>query len=131
MPQILVVDDDPFIRALLRSLLGKEGHDVREARDGHEALRAVAAARPDLVLCDLFMPGLGGLQTIRELARAAPGLPVVVMSSGAAESRLDALPAAARLGAAGALDKPFSGKALLAVVKRVLAAPAVSDRPDP
>jgi CheY-like chemotaxis protein len=72
------------------------------------------------VLCDLFMPGQGGLPTIRELRRGWPGLPVVAVSVGSCGGAEDALPAAQALGAVAALRKPFTVEALLEAVEGAL-----------
>ena len=77
MARILVVDDDPSVRALVRDVLELEGHDVRLADDGYAALRAVAAERPDCVVLDVSMPGMDGLETAahiksRERTRDVP-----------------------------------------------------------
>ncbi len=121
MPHILVVDDDDAIRFLLRAFLEAAGHEVREAADGDEALRALADAPADLVLCDMFMPRRDGLETLRELARSHPGLPVVAMSGGARQGLLDVLPFADRLGAVDVLAKPFDRQTVLEAVSRGLA----------
>ena len=81
--QMLVVDDDPQIRYLLRRALEKAGWQVAEAADGREGLEAVAASRPALILLDLMMPGMDGFEFMQELRRK-PGcelLPVVVITS--------------------------------------------------
>ena len=122
--EILVVDDDPFIRTLLRIFLFREGHEVAEAGNGDEALKTVAASAPDLVLCDLFMPGRDGSETIREVARLCPGVPVLAMS-GDAEGRLDPQPLIVPFGASAVLRKPFGRRELLAAVKRFLTCEAV------
>ena len=98
---------DPVMRFSLCSVLGRAGHDVREAADGREGLRAYERRPADLVLCDLFKPEKDGLETIREARRRWPGTQVVALSAGAFDGRLDALPVARALGAA-AIAKPFT-----------------------
>ena len=80
------------------------GHQVREAREGREGMRLLRERPADLVFCDLHMPGQEGLETIQELRRDFPGLPVVVMSAAAP----DMLHIAVLLGATTALAKPFT-----------------------
>lgn len=80
MARILVVDDDPHLREVLRYALVRDGHDVEEARDGAEALRLAAASRPDLLVLDIVMPGMDGLEACRELRKTST-VPVVFLSS--------------------------------------------------
>jgi CheY-like chemotaxis protein len=118
--RIIVVEDNPQERHLLRLLLEREGHQVVEAGDGGEAIRAFRQQPSELLLCDLFMPGKEGLETIRELRRDFPDVKIVAMSGGAFNRALNFLPIAARLGALAVLSKPFTVEALLAVVEDVL-----------
>ena len=85
MARILVVDDDPSVRALVRDVLELEGHDVRVAEDGYAALRAVAAERPDGVVLDVVMPGMDGHEVLARLRAMAGGreLPVVMLTASA------------------------------------------------
>jgi two-component system phosphate regulon response regulator PhoB len=119
MSTVLLAEDDPDIRHLVSAKLLRSGFDVIETADGAEALAAIRRRRPDLVLIDLRMPRLEGLEVLREL-RADPGtarLPVIVLT--ARTRGLDA-----QLGyAAGATDyivKPFSPRELVRRVEDVL-----------
>lgn len=85
MAHILVVDDDPSVRALLRDVLECEGHLVELVADGFAALRAVQTARPDCVVLDVMMPGLDGhavLSRLRQL-EGGPALPVIMLTAAA------------------------------------------------
>lgn len=87
MPHILVVDDDPSVRAYVRDVLEIEGFDVEAVSDGFAALRRVEAVRPDCVVLDLMMPGLDGHEVLGRL-RALPGgthLPVIMLTAAADE----------------------------------------------
>lgn len=128
-PLVLVIDDDPQVRAFARVVLVSHGYEVEEANDGRPALRAVRKRVPDLVLCDMFMPDQEGLQTIAELRALAPDLPIVAMSGGGAVCRWDPLPYTTSLGAARTLRKPFSDADLIAVVTAVLGPPAARTAP--
>lgn len=87
-PTILVVDDDPDIRALLRDVLGVAGYAVRLAEDGLAALRLVQAQRPDCVVLDVMMPGLDGHAVLRRLREAdGPSLPVVMLTAAADDAQ--------------------------------------------
>jgi len=119
MARILVIDDDR-LRELLRVLLEKAGHEVDEAPEGGAGLRAYRARPADLVVCDLFMPGQEGLETIRALRLAAPAAKVLAISGGGLHGTVGALPTALLLGAVAALHKPFGGPELLGAVARAL-----------
>jgi CheY-like chemotaxis protein len=121
--RILVIDDQVFVRDVLRRLLESAGHRVLLARDGEEGLRLFREQPADLVLCDLLLPGMGGLDIIQELKGGWPHVPVVALSGGSFDGEWDVLPAAEALGAAATLSKPFTVEALLALVERLLRAP--------
>ena len=125
MARVLVADDNPQLRRLLGLLLRAEGHEVVEAADGAEALRACRAAPFDLLLCDLVMPNKEGLETIREARRDFPGLKIVAMSGGV-RSGGDFLKVARLMGADAALAKPFTRQELLDALGEVLTGTAVS-----
>lgn len=80
MARVLIVDDESFVRQLLRTYLERAGHIVLEAPNGKEALDLFAAQRPDLVVTDNTMPELTGADMIRELRRDAPGTKIIAMS---------------------------------------------------
>jgi CheY-like chemotaxis protein len=120
MALVLVIDDTPQVRRLLRLTLELAGHRVREAAGGKEGLRLLGREPADLVFCDVFMPGMDGLETMRELRRGHPGVPVVAMSGGS-EIAFDAHPVAVALGAAVVLRKPFGRAEALAAAEEALA----------
>jgi CheY-like chemotaxis protein len=121
MARVLVVDDEEVVRSLLHSVLEPAGHQVLDASDGAEALRVVRRESVDVVFCDLFMPGQDGMETIRDLRRDFPGVPVVAISGGGYGGRVDLLPVARLLGAAQALKKPFRPESVLDAVRQALA----------
>lgn len=116
MARILVVDDDPHLREVLRYALVRDGHEVEEARDGAEALRLAAASRPDLLVLDIVMPGMDGLEACRELRKTST-VPVVFLSS--RDEELDRV-LGLEMGGDDYLTKPFSTRELCARVKAVL-----------
>ena len=133
-PRVLVVDDDEAVRTVASWQLESDGFTVAQAGDGDEALSAIDTERPDLVVLDLSMPGLGGLDVLRRV-RGAPvtaALPVIVLSGRSGETdRIVGLD----LGADDYLVKPFSPGELAARVRSVLrragattAPPAVGGR---
>jgi CheY-like chemotaxis protein len=126
--RILVVDDDPAIRSVMRRCLALDGHDVEEAATGREAIKLFRAAPTDLVITDLYMPDMDGLEFTRRLVQEFVGTKVIAMSGGAAMSSEslrkpeDALAVASQLGAIATLAKPFSVAELRAVVQQALPA---------
>jgi CheY-like chemotaxis protein/DNA-directed RNA polymerase subunit RPC12/RpoP len=78
---ILVVDDDPALRQLLTLVLSKSGYAVRSAYDGFSALAAIRTAVPDILLSDLYMPGMSGFELLSVVRRRFPMIPVIAMSS--------------------------------------------------
>ena len=122
MARVLVVDDDDRIRALLVRTLSANGYGVDQAANGRDALVRVAAEPPDLMLLDLVMPHVSGLQVLAEVRSSSPGTRVIVLSATQETgTRIQAL----ELGAVDVVGKPFSTAELLARVRRNIVAPAV------
>jgi two-component system, OmpR family, alkaline phosphatase synthesis response regulator PhoP len=119
MPNILIVDDEPRIAALARDYLEHAGFTVRTAGDGPGALAAVKRDRPDLVVLDLGLPGLDGLDVTRRLREdpSTAALPIVMLT--ARDDEIDKL-LGLELGADDYLTKPFSPRELVARVRAVL-----------
>jgi DNA-binding NtrC family response regulator len=112
--RILVVDDEAAIRLALAELLGSEGHAVREAAGGDEALAALDGAPADLVLADLRMPGMDGLRLLAEIrARFPETLVVLVTAQGDERTAVEAL----KLGAYDYIPKPFDNEEIRAVAR--------------
>ncbi len=78
---LLLVEDDPALRYLLSTILGNSGYDVRSAHDGFTALVAIREEIPDILLSDLFMPGMSGFELLSVVRRRYPMIPVIAMSS--------------------------------------------------
>jgi DNA-binding response OmpR family regulator len=114
--RILVVDDDPDIRGLLRELLDRRGFAVTEAGDGQEALRVFFDTRPDLVVLDVAMPGLDGWKTLERI-RELSDVPVVMLTAKATELEKTR---GLRAGADDYVTKPFGRQELLARVEALL-----------
>jgi CheY-like chemotaxis protein len=115
---ILIVDDDEMDRTMVRTLLANEGHDTYVAQDGDEALALCRGTPVDLVITDLQMPKVHGLELISMLRELSPR-PAIVAMSGTGDSQLDI---ACAVGADAALSKPISHDELLDTVRRVLRA---------
>jgi CheY-like chemotaxis protein len=122
---ILVIDDDAAILSVAELLLRRDGRHVAVARDARAGLRALEREPFDLLIVDIFMPEMDGLETINEVRRLRPGLPVIVMSGyqfdAAAEQRPDFLHMATALGATTSLKKPFRPAELMRAVSSCLA----------
>jgi DNA-binding NtrC family response regulator len=118
MSEILVVDDEPGIRDLLREILEEEGYEVRLAENGESARAALLEKTPDLVLLDIWMPDVDGLTLLKEwVAEGQLAMPVVMMSG---HGTIHTAVEATRLGAFDFLEKPVPYKKLLQTVERAL-----------
>jgi CheY-like chemotaxis protein len=107
MAHILLVEDDSEVRRALRLNLEGFGHFVVEAGNGYEAMEALRSVRADVIVMDLVMPERDGLETIMELRRHRPELPIVAMSGGGRIAPGINLSVARRLGATRVFVKPF------------------------
>jgi len=118
MADILIIDDDRQMRRLLIRVLEGAGHVVYEAENGGDGLALFRRVQPLLVITDLVMPDTEGIETIRELRREAPTIPILAVSGGGPPVYLRA---ATALGATAALAKPFVAAELLGLVTDLLA----------
>lgn len=121
MALILVIEDDPALRLNLQRILELEGHEVQSAADGIEGLRTLRTHGADLVLMDIHMPDMDGIEVLLQLRQLAPQLPVVTMSGGDYTGQLSALDDADLLGATARIPKPFSRQELVETIARALA----------
>lgn len=118
--RVLVVDDESSVRNVVRRTLEIEGHEVAEAEDGEVALRLFRERPFDLVVADLFMPVMDGLQLISQLREEVPGTKFVAISGSVYERRPRFLEIAGRMESVVTLAKPFTTKALLEAVAEAL-----------
>ncbi len=115
--KILVVDDDPEMRALLLDVLTNEGYEVIEAKDGTEAVLALRARKFDLILMDKNMPGPSGLDLLPGFRRVSPWSPIIMMTAfGDVPSYMEAV----EKGAVEFLFKPFRMEELKAAIAKAL-----------
>jgi CheY-like chemotaxis protein len=124
MSRILVVDDDRAVRTVIKTVLEHEGFDVVVAEDGRSGITAIQSCQFDVVIVDIFMPGMDGLETIRVFNEYAPSVPVIAISGfmfrNTSTPAPDFLSMATKLGAAYSLHKPFRAKDLLRAVAACL-----------
>ncbi len=116
MRSVLIVDDEPRIREFLARWLAPAGYDVKEAPDAEAALAAVAASVPDVVLCDVQMPGHDGLWLVEQLRQRFPAVAIVLATAN------DSVPPVVSLqeGVVEYLVKPFERDRVLAAVRRAV-----------
>lgn len=125
MADILIVDDDQAVCAAFAEFLVQEGHTARLASNAQDAIASVEAARPDLVILDIRMPGTDGLQVLERIRRIAPDVCVVMMTGyGTSQTSIEAL----RLGAYEYLTKPLDLDVLKSVIDQGLEAQALARR---
>ena len=114
-PRVLIVDDEKFIRDILADFLGMEGYIVRTAEDGAAALEELGNAHYDLIISDLKMPRMGGIELLDALGNAAPNTLTVIMTGfGTVETAIDAM----KRGAYDYILKPFKVEEVIRVVQR-------------
>jgi two-component system response regulator (stage 0 sporulation protein F) len=115
---LLIVDDQPGVRRLLFEMLGDEGYLVDMAGSGAEAIRKVSARIPALVLLDAKMPGMSGIETLEEIKKIAPDVPVVMMT---AYGELELLAESKKHGSGYYIKKPFDLEEIRFLIKEILA----------
>ena len=113
---VLLIEDDASVLASVSRLLVRSGHEVTALRNGADGLRVWREQGADVVLTDIRMPGMNGLEVILQLRAYAPRLPVIAMSGGERSLDLDLLGSAGLLGAVGLLTKPFGEAELAAAI---------------
>lgn len=121
---VLIVDDEPSIRVSLRTILSGMGFDVVEAARGEEALSLVRTAQFDVVLLDINMPGIGGIEVCRLMRKNSPRLPIVMLTvQGSEDRKVEALDA----GADDYVTKPFQLRELVARLRAAVRRNAIDD----
>ena len=104
LAKVLIVDDEPEVRQVLHEFLSGRGYEVTLAEGGREALAAIDAVKPDLVLLDVAMPDMDGLETLRQIVALYPPLPVIMVTANADIGVTSKLLA---MGAVDYVPKPF------------------------
>jgi DNA-binding NtrC family response regulator len=123
MARILVIDDEDGLRRIVSRALQDAGHEVMEASEGKAALQLHLASQAHLVITDLFMSEMDGMEILMALRKLTPGLKIIAISGGGHLDRPEeALKTAQALGAYAAFDKSFDLRGLLATVEEAFAA---------
>jgi DNA-binding response OmpR family regulator len=120
MARILIIDDEPQIRSMLRLMLERDGYEVVEAPDGIEGIRAYRRKPADLIITDLIMPNKDGIGMIIELQKEFPDVKIIAMSGGGLNKPEGYLKGAQKLGADCTLTKPIDREKMLRAVKNTI-----------
>lgn len=127
MAHILVIDDDPVLRRVITLALEAAGHSVLRCENGRKAIDFLAHDHADLLITDILMPEMDGVETVRAARRLQPHLPILAISGGGSFAPADYLGIARAFGATDVLPKPFHPPQLVERVARLLAAPVPED----
>jgi len=120
MARILIIDDEPQIRSMLKLMLEREGYEVVEAPDGVEGIKVYRQNPADLIITDLIMPNKDGIGMIIDLKKEFPDVNIIAMSGGGLNKPDGYLKGAKKLGAACTLTKPIDREEMLKAVREIL-----------
>jgi CheY-like chemotaxis protein len=131
VPRVLVIDDEYLVRTAIEAILQARGYEVVSAHNGGDGLAQLRQRQFDVVVTDLTMPEMTGIETIRAI-RAQPAPPwIVAMSGGGRNQRHDLLAMAREIGADRSLNKPFTPAELLQAIDQATAPPDRAQPPQP
>jgi two-component system nitrogen regulation response regulator NtrX len=116
-PSILIVDDEPSILQSLSGLLNDEGFEVITANNGYEALKIIDTETPDLVLLDIWMPGIDGIETLKEIKKTSASLPVIIITG---HGNVETAVKATKLGAFDLIEKPLNIDKVIVAINNAL-----------
>ncbi len=116
-PSLLIVDDEPSILQSLGGLLSDEGFDVTTAANGYEALKIIEAESPDLVLLDIWMPGIDGIETLKEIKKENSNIQVIIITG---HGTIETAVRATKLGAFDLIEKPLSIDKVIVAINNAL-----------
>lgn len=114
--RVLLIDDEPMVRKIVRKMLERAGHEVVDVENGREGLHQLKRAEFDLIVTDIIMPDVEGIEVLMTVCEQHPSIAVVAMSGGGSIGNVDFLDVARKLGAAATLQKPFTSEALLEAI---------------
>jgi len=116
-PSLLIVDDEPSILQSLSGLLSDEGFEVTTAANGYEALKIIDTESPDLVLLDIWMPGIDGIETLKEIKKENPNIQVIIITG---HGTIETAVRATKLGAFDLIEKPLSIDKIIVAINNAL-----------
>ena len=116
--RVLLIDDEQMVRKIVRKMLERSSHDVTEAENGRLGLEQLKTAAFDLVITDIIMPEMEGVETLMTVRERYPNVKVIAMSGGGRTGNIDFLSAAEKLGASAILHKPFTLGSLTAALEQ-------------
>ena len=116
-PSILIVDDEPSILQSLSGLLADEGFEIKTATNGYEGLKIIEEGSPDLVLLDIWMPGIDGIETLKEIKKNCPTIPVIIITG---HGTIETAVKATKLGAYDLIEKPLSIDKVIVTINNAL-----------
>jgi len=116
-PSVMIVDDEPFILKSLSGILSDEGFEIFTASNGYEALKRIEQEAPDLVLLDIWMPGLDGIETLKEIKKSNPVIQVIIITG---HGTIETAVSATKLGAFDLIEKPLSIDKVIVAINRAL-----------
>jgi len=116
-PSILIVDDEPTIQQSLSGILSDEGFEISVASNGYEALQVIQAESPDLVLLDIWMPGMDGIETLKEIKKENPSIQVIIITG---HGTIETAVKATKLGAFDLIEKPLSIDKIIVSISNAL-----------
>jgi two-component system nitrogen regulation response regulator NtrX len=116
-PSVLIVDDEPTILQSLSGLLTDEGFEVITADNGYEALKIIDAEAPDMVLLDIWMPGIDGIETLKEIKKSNANLPVIIITG---HGNVETAVKATKLGAYDLIEKPLNIDKVIVAINNAL-----------
>lgn len=116
-PSVMIVDDEPSIVQSLSGILSDEGFEIFTASNGYEALKRIEEQAPDLVLLDIWMPGLDGIETLKEIKKTNPVIQVIIITG---HGNIETAVSATKLGAFDLIEKPLSIDRVIVSINRAL-----------
>ena len=116
-PSILIVDDEPSILQSLSGLLADEGFEIKTASNGYEGLKIIEEGSPDLVLLDIWMPGIDGIETLKEIRKSYANIPVIIITG---HGTIETAVKATKLGAYDLIEKPLSIDKVIVTINNAL-----------